>query len=168
MDFIHKYESPFGAITLACSDDALTGLWFDGQKHFGSTLSAQPEERMTPVFEMAEKWLDIYFSGEDPGFTPPLELRGMPFQRKVWDILITIPFGETVTYGQIAHMLAESEGMAKMSARAVGSAVGRNPVLLIVPCHRVIGVDGSLTGYAAGTEIKKKLLEMEMKAHGIL
>ena len=161
MDFIHHYRSPLGGITIASDGNALTGLWFDGQKYFGSTLSAEYEERPLPVFDQTDSWLDLYFSGRDPGFTPPLCLRGTPFRRAVWEILLTIPFGHTVTYGEIAARLADRMGLAQMSARAVGGAVGRNPVSLIIPCHRVIGSDGSLTGYAGGPEKKLWLLEIE-------
>ena len=161
MDFIHHYRSPLGGITIASDGNALTGLWFDGQKYFGSTLSSEYEERPLPVFDQTESWLDLYFSGRDPGFTPPLCLRGTPFRRAVWEILLTIPFGHTVTYGEIAARLADRMGLPQMSARAVGGAVGRNPVSLIIPCHRVIGSDGSLTGYAGGPEKKLRLLEIE-------
>ena len=161
MDFIHHYRSPLGGITIASDGNALTGLWFDGQKYFGSTLSAEYEERPLPVFDQTDSWLDLYFSGRDPGFTPPLCLRGTPFRRAVWEILLTIPFGHTVTYGEIAARLADRMGLPQMSARAVGGAVGHNPVSLIIPCHRVIGSDGSLTGYAGGPEKKLRLLEIE-------
>ena len=161
MDFIHHYRSPLGGITIASDGEALTGLWFDGQKYFGSTLSAEYEERPLPVFDQTDSWLDLYFSGRDPGFTPPLCLRGTPFRKAVWEILLTIPFGHTVTYGEIAARLADRMGLPQMSARAVGGAVGRNPVSLIIPCHRVIGSDGSLTGYAGGPEKKLWLLEIE-------
>ena len=161
MDFIHHYRSPLGGIMIASDGNVLTGLWFDGQKYFGSTLSAEYEERPLPVFDQTDSWLDLYFSGRDPGFTPPLCLRGTPFRRAVWEILLTIPFGHTVTYGEIAARLADRMGLPQMSARAVGGAVGHNPVSLIIPCHRVIGSDGSLTGYAGGPEKKLRLLEIE-------
>lgn len=159
MEYTGHYDSPLGAMTLAGDGEALTGLWFDGQKYFGRTIRGDSVEKQLPVFEQTECWLDLYFSGKPPEFTPPLNLRGTAFQRAVWEILMTVPFGETVTYGQIARRLAGPAG--RLSAQAVGGAVGRNPVLLIVPCHRVIGADGSLTGYAAGTERKKRLLAME-------
>ena len=161
MDFIHHYRSPLGGITIASDGNALTGLWFDGQKYFGSTLSSEYEERPLPVFDQTDSWLDLYFSGRDPGFTPPLCLRGTPFRKAVWEILLTIPFGHTVTYGEIAARLADRMGLPQMSARAVGGEVGHNPVSLIIPCHRVIGSDGSLTGYAGGQEKKLWLLEIE-------
>lgn len=168
MEFITKYDSPLGGITLASDGVSLTGLWFEGQKHFASALSAEHTEGMTPVFETAVEWLDIYFSGREPAFIPPLCLKGTDFQKKVWDILLTIPYGKTMTYGRIAEMIANTGGRAGTAARAVGGAVGRNPISLIVPCHRVIGADGDLTGYAGGMERKKKLLAMEMRNCGIL
>lgn len=157
MDYTYRYVSPLGGITLASGGDALTGLWFDGQKYFGSTLDPVHTEKRLPIFDCTVRWLEVYFGGGKPDFTPPLELRGTAFRRAVWEILLTVPYGQTVTYGEIAAKL----GTAKMSAQAVGGAVGHNPVSLIVPCHRVVGADGGLTGYAAGTHIKAQLLEME-------
>ena len=161
MDPIQTYLSPLGPITLASDGEALTGLWFDGQKYFGSTLGAELQTRDLPVFREARRWLDLYFSGTAPDFTPPLSLRGSDFQRAVWALLLAIPYGETVSYGELASQYAERTGRAHMSAQAVGGAVGRNPVSLIVPCHRVLGADGSLTGYAGGVERKAKLLALE-------
>ncbi|MBQ6508568.1 MAG: methylated-DNA--[Flexilinea sp.] len=161
MDFIHHYRSPLGGMTLASDGEALTGLWFDGQKYFGSTLSAEYGESPLPVFDQTAAWLDIYFSGRAPEFIPPLNLRAAPFRRSVWEILLTVPFGHTVTYGEIAAILAKQKGSPRMSAQAVGGAVGHNPVSLIIPCHRVLGSDGSLTGYAGGLEKKEWLLKME-------
>ena len=162
MDCVHHYESPLGCITLAGDEAGLTGLWFDGQKHFASTLSADHEEKMLPVFTEAERWLDRYFSGGIPDFTPALNLRGTPFRRLVWEFLLTIPYGRTVTYGEIAEILASRTGRP-VSPRAVGGAVGHNPVSLIIPCHRVTGADGSLTGYAGGLDRKTKLLRLEQQ-----
>lgn len=161
MNYTAHYDSPLGGITLASDGRALTGLWFDGQKYFGRTLSADHEPGNLPVFEQTRKWLDIYFSGKAPDFTPPLSVRATPFCESVWDILLTIPFGRTMTYGEIAHKVAAQKGLAHMSAQAVGGAVGHNPVSLIIPCHRVVGADGSLTGYAGGTDKKLWLLNME-------
>ena len=157
MTAICYYESPLGGITLAGEGDALTGLWIDGQAHFGSTVGAQPEKRRLPVFDDACRWLDVYFSGRIPDFTPKLNLCGTPFQRTVWQALLAIPYGETITYGELAGRISCP------SARAVGGAVGRNPVSLIVPCHRVIGAGGSLTGYAGGLQLKKELLQLEKR-----
>ena len=192
MDHIWHYDSPLGGITLAGNGDALIGLWFDGQKHYGSTLGAQSEEKWLPVFGQALNWLDTYFGGKVPGFTPKLELRTTPFRRDVYNILLTIPYSNTLSYKDIAQRIAinrSSVGIAKqhscnskgalctrlelqprestqlpngsMSARAVGSAVGHNPISLISPCHRVLAADGSLCGYAAGLERKQYLLTLE-------
>ena len=157
MDYTHHYNSPLGRMTLASDGEALTGLWFDGQEHFAETLDREQEEKDLPVFSEAEHWLDLYFSGRDPRFTPKLNLRATPFRKAVWEILLTIPYGKTVTYGEIAERMHLPRG----SARAVGGAVGHNAVSLMIPCHRVIGAGGSLTGYAGGIERKAKLLEME-------
>ena len=157
MVFTHHCQSPLGGITMAGDGEALTGLWFDGQKFFGSTLSAGSAERFLPVFAETERWLDLYFSGRIPDFTPPLELRGTAFRRAVWEILLSIPYGRTVTYGEIAGRIAGRHG----AAQAVGGAVSHNPVSLIIPCHRVIGADGSMTGYAGGTDRKTCLLRIE-------
>lgn len=158
MDYISNYDSPLGGITLASDGQALTGLWFDGQRYFGSMVDAQHEKRaVLPIFKETSRWLDIYFSGCIPDFMPPLSLRGTPFQRRVWNALLTIPYGQTVTYGDLAHRLG------CRSAQAVGGAVGRNPISIIVPCHRVVGADGSLTGYAGGLDRKRALLELEQK-----
>ena len=161
MDCMRHYDSPLGGITLAGDGEALTGLWFDGQKHFAETLSAGHEARNLPVLDETVRWLDLYFSGKDPGFTPALEMRTTPFRKAVWEILLTIPYGRTTTYGQIAERIAEQTGVRRMSAQAVGGAVGHNAFALIVPCHRVVGADGSLTGYAGGIDKKLKLLRME-------
>lgn len=163
MDCIWHYESPLGGITLGSDGKALTGLWFDGQEHYAVTLPSQAERQRLPVFNETCRWLDIYFSGRAPDFTPELALHGTPFRKAVWDILLTISFGKTMSYGEIAERLARQMGISRMSAQAVGGAVGHNPVSIIVPCHRVIGADGSLTGYAGGLERKARLLEIENK-----
>lgn len=155
------YDSPLGGITLASDGNSITGLWFDGQKHFGDTLDDGHEEKLLPVFEETSRWLDIYFGGGEPGFTPPLAMQASPFRKAVWEILLTIPYGKTMTYGDIAKRIAEQKGIARMSAQAVGGAVGHNPISLIIPCHRVVGTDGSLTGYAGGIDRKVSLLQME-------
>ena len=161
MDYTHHYESPLGGITLASDGEAITGLWFDGQKYFAATLSKDHAEKELPVFDEAERWLDTYFSGKAPDRAPKLNLRGTAFRRAVWEILLTIPYGQTMTYGQIAETVAARLGLVRMAAQAVGGAVGHNPVSLIVPCHRVVGTDGSLTGYAGGIEKKRRLLQLE-------
>ena len=164
MDYTHHYISPLGGITMASDGKYLTGLWFDGQKYFADTLNAQHEEKNLDVFRQTDLWLDIYFSGKEPDFTPPLRMRGSEFRREVWQILLTIPFGKTTTYGEIAKILADRRGTNTMSAQAVGGAVGHNPISLIIPCHRVIGTNGALTGYAGGLEKKAWLLDMESQS----
>ena len=161
MDYIHHYDSPLGGITMASDGTALTGLWFDGQRYFAAHLSSDHEEKALPIFEQADQWLDIYFTGKAPDFTPPLHMRATPFQKAVWDILLTIPYGKTLTYGEIADRIAEQRGLSRMSAQAVGGAVGHNLISLIIPCHRVVGSNGSLTGYAGGIDRKMKLLTLE-------
>lgn len=161
MEYTHHYMSPLGGITLASDGEALTGLWFDGQKYFEDSLSEEHEEKNLEIFDITDKWLDIYFSGREPDFTPPVSMKTTEFRKKVWKILLTIPYGKTMTYGEIAERIAKDSGKAKMSAQAVGGAVGHNSISLIIPCHRVVGTNGSLTGYAGGIEKKKKLLELE-------
>jgi DNA-3-methyladenine glycosylase II len=173
-EYTWHYESPLGGITMASDGEALTGLWFDGQKYFADTLASYHEEKKLPVFVQTKKWLDLYFRGKNPDFTPPLRLKGSEFRRKVWDILLEIPYGETMTYGEVARKLAEEPAAATtpknagakrhVCAQAVGGAVGHNPISLIVPCHRVVGADGSMTGYAGGIDKKVKLLELEQGA----
>ena len=161
MNYIYKYISPIGIITLSSNGTALTGLWFDGQKNFAQTLSKPYEEKLLPVFEDTIKWLDIYFGGAVPDFTPELSIHSTPFRKAVYDILLTIPYGHTITYGEIAANLSHQMGKKIISAQAVGGAVGHNPISIIIPCHRVVGVDGSLTGYAGGIDRKRFLLELE-------
>ena len=150
-----------GNITLEADDRELTGLWFEGQKYYHDFSEKEFDEKETPALSLAKKWLDIYFSGKEPDLKVPIRFSGTAFRTEVWEILLSIPYGKTVTYGQIADMLAKKRGTERMSARAVGGAVGRNRISIIVPCHRVIGSDGSLTGYAGGTERKKELLKLE-------
>ncbi len=161
MDYTHHYPSPLGGITMASDGSALVGLWFDGQKYFADTLSSECREEPLRVFDETGRWLDLYFSGKAPGFLPALNSRGTAFRRTVWDILLTIPYGQTMTYGEVAALAAKRLGRPQMSAQAAGSAVGHNPISLIIPCHRVVGADGSLTGYAGGLERKARLLELE-------
>ena len=161
MDFTHRFNSPLGGITLASDGESLTGLWFDGQKYFAASLEKEHEEKSLPVFDLADEWLDLYFSGSDPGFLPPLLMRTTEFRKTVWEILLTIPYGKTMTYGEIADRIAAGKGISRMSAQAVGGAVAHNAISLMIPCHRVVGTDGSLTGYAGGLEKKIRLLELE-------
>lgn len=161
MTHIQHYSSPLGGILLAADEIGLTGSWFDGEKYFADNLPAEHAERQTPILAEAARWLDIYFTGKEPGFTPPLHPIGSPFRQAVWEILLQIPYGQTTTYGEIARQLAEKQGLEKMSAQAVGGAVGHNEISVIIPCHRVVGTSGSLTGYAGGIDKKVKLLELE-------
>ena len=161
MNYISHYISPLGSITLASDGNALIGLWFDGQKHFGTTLGNEYEEKTLPVFDQTAAWLDIYFSGGIPDFTPDIHLNGTDFRKDVWDILLTIPYGKTMTYGEIAAMIAHKRGVPSISAQAIGGAIGRNPISIIVPCHRIMGANDNLTGYAGGIERKAALLKIE-------
>ena len=161
MTFTQHYDSPLGGILLASDEVGLTGLWFDGQKYFARDLPAERMEQDTPVLSEAKRWLDIYFTGREPDFTPPLHPIGSAFRQGVWDILLQIPYGQTATYGEIARRLAAKQGCPRMSAQAVGGAVGHNEISIIIPCHRVVGTNGSLTGYAGGIDKKVKLLELE-------
>ena len=161
MTYTSRYASPLGDIILACDEDALIGLWFNGQKYCGSTLPAGTQEQERPLLREAKEWLDIYFSGCQPDFLPPLRYDATPFRKAVCDIMRTIPYGQTMTYGEIAARMARQRGLEKMSAQAVGGAVGFNPICIIVPCHRVVGANGSLTGYGGGIRNKAALLELE-------
>lgn len=161
MIYTSQYVSPLGAITLACDEEAVTGLWFNGQKHFGNILPPDTQGRERPLLKEAKKWLDIYFSGREPDFLPPLRYDSTPFRKAACDIMLTIPYGRTMTYGDIAARVAHQRGLEKMSAQAVGGAVGHNPISLMIPCHRVVGTGGSLTGYGGGIARKVKLLELE-------
>ena len=161
MIFIQRYDSPLGGILLAADEIGLTGLWFDGQKFFARDLPAERVEQNTPALSEVKRWLDSYFTGKEPDFMPPLHPIGSAFRRSVWDILLRIPYGQTTTYGEIARQLAEKQGRPRIAAQAVGVAVGRNKISIIIPCHRVVGTNGSLTGYAGGIDKKVKLLEWE-------
>ncbi len=161
MNYTGKYTSPLGEMLIASDDTGITGVWFSGQKYYASNLG-EKEEKETPAITQAKKWLDIYFSGEEPPFSLPIHLVGTAFQKEVWQILRTIPYGKTVTYGEIAKTLAERKGIPHMSAQAVGSAVGHNPISVIIPCHRVLGTNGNLTDYAGGLDKKEALLKLEI------
>ena len=155
------YDSPLGGMLLAADESGLTGIWFDGGRYFAEGLPAAQLRQETPILAETRRWLDNYFTGREPDFLPPLHPVGSPFQQAVWALLLQIPYGQTVTYGQLAARLAVERGLARMSAQAVGGAVGRNRISIIIPCHRVIGADGSLTGYAGGLDRKAKLLAWE-------
>ena len=163
MIYNQKYHSPIGELLIAEKDNALIGLWIEGQKYFLSTL----KENMIPnensyVLRHTCKWLDRYFAGDKPSPSElPLAPTGSEFRQLVWEILCEIPYGETTTYGAIAKQVATLRGVKQMSAQAVGGAVGHNPISLIIPCHRVVGSDGTLTGYAGGIDKKIWLLNHE-------
>lgn len=163
MYYSTAYSSPVGSITLACDGDSLVGLWIEGQKYHGNTISEDTiENDDLPVFDAAKKWLDRYFKGEKPHISElPLAPIGSRFRQEIWDILCEIPYGEVVTYGDIAKKMAAKMNKESMSSQAVGGAVGHNPISIIIPCHRVVGSNGSLTGYAGGIHTKIKLLELE-------
>lgn len=161
MKYTDRYNSPIGKILMAADEQGLTGLWFNGQKYFASGLDKDYIEKDLEIFANTKKWLDIYFTGKEPEFIPPLHITGSAFRLEVWDILLKIPYGMTVTYSDIAKNIATKRGMTKMSARAVGSAIAHNPVSIIIPCHRVVGKNNKLTGYAAGIDKKIKLLNLE-------
>ena len=163
MEYISTYASSLGKITMAGDGHYLIGLWFDEQKYFALNLSDDAVKSDLPVFDKTKLWLDQYFNGIKPEFIPPLRFKGTDFQQQVWNILLKIPYGKVITYGDIAREIAESRGIARMSAQAVGGAVGRNPISIIVPCHRVVGTNGNLTGYAGGIDKKKYLLELEQR-----
>ena len=161
MVYTCKYQSLLGDILLAADEIGLTGLWFEGQKYFANTLPDEQIPQETEILTEAKKWLDVYFSGEEPKFTPPLHPAGSEFRQAVWQILLQIPYGQTITYGEIASKMAELKNTSHMSAQAVGGAVGHNEISIIIPCHRVVGTNGSLTGYAGGIDKKISLLELE-------
>ena len=159
--FTRHYDSPMGRILLAADEIGLRGLWFDGQKYFARDLPEKRIEQETHALAEARRWLDVYFTGKEPDFLPPLHPAGSTFQQAVWALLLQIPYGQTVTYGELARQLAEKQGRPRMSAQAVGGAVGHNKISIIIPCHRVVGTGGSLTGYAGGIDRKVKLLALE-------
>lgn len=181
MIYICKIPSPVGLLTLSSNGTGITGLWIEGQKYYGSTLDRElleqdsqgslklkppapglyEETAELPVFLEARAWLEAYFKGNMLPDMPRLEPSGSAFRQEVWKILRGIPCGSGMTYGEIAKLIAERMGRPTMSAQAVGGAVGHNPISIMIPCHRVMGTDGSLTGYAAGVEVKKMLLELE-------
>ncbi len=186
MLFRKSYPSPLGELTMVSDGKALTALSFQGEKYeaavveesqigdrdnqavvIGKTKTNEQEadalekEGAKAVFDCTERWLDSYFSGHNPDFTPPICLKGTSFQEDVWEILKRIPYGKVISYGEIARQIAEKRGLKRMSAQAVGGAVGRNPIAIIIPCHRVVGSNGSLTGYAGGLDKKTELLKIE-------
>ncbi len=177
MELIYYYNSPLGKIKITTDGKFLTGLWFSGQNKYENNLNQslskeksgtlvsfackEYNENRVDIFKIVLNWLDIYFQGEIPNFTPPLKFQATEFRKTVWEILLKIPYGKMTTYGEIANIIAKEKGILKMSARAVGNAVGHNPILIIIPCHRVIGSFGNLKGYSGGLERKIQLLKTE-------
>ena len=159
--YYKKISSPLGEITLRSNGQSLTGLWFADDKHYGDKDIQNAQNAELPIFVLAEKWLAEYFAGCEPKVNVPLQFTGSDFQESVWKILQKIPYGSLITYGDIACEIAAQRGLARMSAQAVGGAVGHNPISIIIPCHRVTGTNGSLTGYAGGIDRKVRLLELE-------
>jgi methylated-DNA-[protein]-cysteine S-methyltransferase len=161
MEYTHNINSPIGTLTVSSDGTSITGLWIEGQKYFARTLEKDVLEKNVPIFENVRKWLDIYFSGKRPGFTPPLMPKGSSFQKSIWDALCKIPYGTTTTYGKIANEIEQINNGKPTSARAVGGAVGHNPISILIPCHRVVGKNNDLTGYAGGLHRKRRLLKLE-------
>ncbi|MBQ7379582.1 MAG: methylated-DNA--[Clostridia bacterium] len=163
MYYYDTYHSPVGKLTVASDEKNIVGLWLDGQKYYMDVLEGKAyQEKETEAIKLAKNWLDRYFNGEKPEIKElPIEFIGRDFRIQVWKILSEIPYGKVITYGDIAKQIAAQKGTPKMSAQAVGGAVGRNPISIIVPCHRVVGADGNLTGYSGGVCTKIKLLEFE-------
>lgn len=161
MLYTTSYTSPLGKILLAADEEGLTGVWFEGEKYLVERSAMSFVEKETPVLRDARRWLDIYFRGAQPDFMPPLHPVGSPFRQEVWKILRQIPYGTTTTYGDIAAQIARARGGAKVAAQAVGGAVGHNDISILIPCHRVVGKNGNLTGYAAGLDKKIFLLTLE-------
>ena len=159
MTTLWKYDSPVGSLHIASDGSSISGLWIEGQKYFASTLGSDVKEEHLPVFDAAKTWLDAYFAGRVPPAPPPLAPQGSPFRQAVWKLLLEIPYGGTATYGDLARRLRERGVSA--APQAVGGAVGHNPISILIPCHRVVGADGSLTGYAGGIQVKQRLLELE-------
>lgn len=161
MQYLDTYNSPLGELLIAADEIGLIGLWFKQQKYVAAGLAPNPKLAANKHIQSAKQWLDLYFSGQEPKFTPVLHPQGSDFRQAVWKILLSIPYGKTFTYGEIAQQLAIQRGIKRMSAQAVGGAVGHNPIGIIIPCHRVVGTNGSLTGYAGGINKKQVLLELE-------
>ena len=155
------YESPLGNMLLAADDVGLRGLWFEGQKYFASTLNDECVPRKNEILKSTRRWLDMYFSGLKPKFTPKLHMIGSEFRQVVWRILLQIPYGEVTTYGAVAEEVAKTLNVPEMSAQAVGGAVGHNAISIIIPCHRIVGANGSLTGYSGVVDKKLELLRLE-------
>lgn len=161
MQYTSTYKSPIGNILLSANNNGLTGLWLENAKYYSLGLSHKYENKEVSEITETKHWLDIYFSGKEPNFMPNIHIIGTDFQKEVWNILLTIPYGQTTTYGEIAIRIAKRRNTSHMSAQAIGGAVGHNKLSIIIPCHRVIGANGRLTGYAGGIDKKITLLKLE-------
>ena len=161
MEYINSIKSPVGMLTISSDGNSISGLWIEGQKYFGKNLKKENLKQNLPIFDIVKNWLNIYFSGKNPDFLPELSPIGTSFQESIWNILSRIPYGQTTTYGEIAKILENENEGKPTSARAVGNAIGHNPISILIPCHRVIGKKGELTGYAGGILKKKQLLQTE-------
>ena len=159
--FESRLHSPLGEVRLRSDGESLIGLWFVGQVNDAKEISDLEIKNDLPIFGQVESWLESYFSGKQTSITIPLQPKGTSFQQRVWQILQEIPYGETMTYGEIAQRIAKEKGVETFSAQAVGQAVGKNPISILIPCHRVLGKNGALTGYAGGVYRKEKLLQLE-------
>ena len=159
--FESRLHSPLGEVRLRSDGESLTGLWFVGQVNDAKEISDLEIKNDLPIFGQVESWLESYFSGKQTSITIPLQPKGTSFQQRVWQILQEIPYGETMTYGEIAQRIAKEKGVETFSAQAVGQAVGKNPISILIPCHRVLGKNGALTGYAGGVHRKEQLLQLE-------
>ncbi|MBR1729001.1 MAG: methylated-DNA--[Selenomonadaceae bacterium] len=161
MYYKNYYQSPIGKIFLIAEDNFLIDLYFEAQKYFPQEIFDQIEKKNLEIFDVTKKWLDIYFNGYEPDFLPPLKMIGTYFQIEVWKLLLKIPYGKITTYGELSKVIADQRNLQRFSAQAIGDAVGKNKISIIIPCHRVIGSDGSLTGYAGGIDKKSRLLNLE-------
>lgn len=164
MPFTYQYRSPLGPMLIACDESALIGAWFLGATHFAATLPPNSREQEHPLFERTTQWFDTYFSGTNPGDIPPARFIGTPFQKVVWEELQKIPWGGITSYRDLGTNVAARLGKKRMAAQAIGAAVARNPFTILVPCHRVVSINGDLTGYAGGIERKRALLALEKTA----
>lgn len=161
MHYTSTYQSPVGEMLLAADDIGIVGIWFRNKKYYARCLDKDNKPKETSVIKELKHWLDIYFQGKEPDFEPPIHMIGTPFQIEVWNLLCEIPYGTTTTYNEIAKKIAKNRGLERMSAQAVGTAVGKNSIKLIVPCHRVMGTNNSLAGYAGGIDKKITFLKLE-------
>lgn len=159
MEYIFEYKSPIGAIIITSDETEITGFRFKGESE--AEVLSDKKYKETSAIKEGKKWLDLYFSGKNPGYIPAINPTGTEFQKLVWKLLLEIPYGKTTTYGEIAGKIAEIKNVSRMSAQAVGGAVGKNPIAIIIPCHRVVGKNGKLTGYRYGMDKKISLLALE-------